>query len=141
MSHTFDDDGNGSCTICPLPSNHPCHSVTRPPVPAPEMITSPHQRETSQAAAAATALRSGTIKAAAYEVIANRPGGATCDEVEEALGRTHQSVSAAVNSLMRARHIVPLVRDGAEVHRDTRSGHPAIVWTAAPAEPPKAVVA
>jgi predicted transcriptional regulator len=49
----------------------------------------------------------------------------TCDEVEAALGMTHQSASAAVNKLMRLGLIV------ANGTRKTRSGRAAKVWEVA----------
>jgi hypothetical protein len=50
--------------------------------------------------------------------------GLTCDEVEQALDRTHQSISARVNQLRDSGWIV----DSGE-RRKTRSGRNAVVWT------------
>ena len=50
--------------------------------------------------------------------------GLTTDEVEEALDRTHQSISARVNALKDAGWII----DSGQ-RRKTRSGRDAIVWT------------
>jgi len=49
--------------------------------------------------------------------------GATCDEVEVALGLSHQSASARVEKL----HTTGLVVDLGE-RRKTRSGRKAVVW-------------
>lgn len=54
-----------------------------------------------------------------------KAGGATCDEVEVALGLSHQSVSARVNELMEAGLIAAAGR------RPTRSGRNAVVWRVA----------
>lgn len=51
----------------------------------------------------------------------------TCDQLETALGGTHQSVSAAVNKLAKN----GLLKDSS--YRDlTRSGRPAILWELTP---------
>lgn len=49
-------------------------------------------------------------------------GPATCDELEQRLELTHQTASAAVNALMRARSVV------ANGSRPTRSGRRARIW-------------
>lgn len=55
--------------------------------------------------------------------IAERPSGATDDEIEAALGFKHQTASAARRGLV----IAGLVRDSGHV-RKTRSGRNATVW-------------
>jgi len=55
--------------------------------------------------------------------IAERPTGATDDEIEAALGLKHQTASAARRGLV----IAGLVRDSGQV-RNTRSGRKATVW-------------
>lgn len=55
--------------------------------------------------------------------IAERPSGATDDEIEAALGLKHQTASAARRGLV----IAGLVRDSGHV-RKTRSGRKATVW-------------
>ena len=50
--------------------------------------------------------------------------GFTCDEVERALDRTHQSISARINELRDTGWII----DSGE-RRKTRSGRNAVVWT------------
>ncbi len=51
------------------------------------------------------------------------PDGATCDEVEVSLGGRHQTISSAVNRIMKS----GLVKDSG-IRRKTRSGRKAIVW-------------
>lgn len=129
QKHTFDDDGSGiGCDSCPMLWNHPIHDVTRPPVNTPAPVITRNQTATSQAAGEAARLRSGSLREKAYKLIATEPNGATTDEIEVALGRSHQSVSSAVHTLRSAGHITALIRDGAEVHRDTRSGSAATVY-------------
>lgn len=52
--------------------------------------------------------------------LANHPS--TCDEVEVALGMTHQTASAAIHHLMRDGEIIAVEK------RPTRSGRNARVW-------------
>jgi hypothetical protein len=132
--HTFDPDSSGlSCDTCLLPKKHPNHDVARTPVDAPSTVVTVNQSPTAQAAGEAAALRSGTLRAKIYHWIVTRPQGATTDEVEVHLDRSHQSVSSAMNTLAGNGHIVPLVQDGREVRRDTRTGNPATVYVAASA--------
>lgn len=127
--HTFDPDSSGlTCDTCSLPKKHPQHDVTRPAVNEPAPVITVNQTATSQAAGEAARIRSGSLREAAYRYIANKPGGATTDEVEVALQRSHQSVSSAINSLATQGHLVPLVREGSEIQRATRSGRPATVY-------------
>lgn len=80
--------------------------------------------ETAKAAAASVLPRSGTIRRAVFGVIAKAgTRGATDDEIERELGRTHQTVSGARNTLTRD----DLVRDSG-LRRKTRQGHDAIAW-------------
>lgn len=131
--HTFDDDGNGYCDACPLPADHPKHQVDRPSIAELTTVVTANQTTTSQAAGEAAALRAGSLRASIHTWISTRPNGATTDEVEIHLQRSHQSVSSAVNALAGSRHLVPLVRDGVEVRRDTRTGNPATVYVVASA--------
>ena len=127
--HSFNDDGYGDCEDCNLPFPNPVHQVGTVPVNAPDPVITPHQSATSQAAGEAARLRSGTLKAQAYGLIANAPGGATCEEIELALARSHQSVSSAVNSLVRNGHIRPMLQPtGGPLQRQNKSGHFATVW-------------
>ena len=63
-----------------------------------------------------------SIEGRVYQAIADRPS--TCDELEDALGLTHQTCSARVNALMRRGLIV------ADGRRQTKSGRTARVWVA-----------
>ena len=64
--------------------------------------------------------RAGSIAAKVLEAITNEP--MTCDEVEQRLGLTHQTCSAAIHHLMKDGAVVA---DGV---RPTRSGRTARVW-------------
>lgn len=130
--HTYEDDGSGiGCEACPSPWNHPIHDVTRPAIADLSPVITVDQSATSQAAGDAARLRAGSLRAKAYHLIATAPSGLTTDQIEEALGRTHQSVSSAIHTLRAAGHITPLIRDDAEVRRETRSGSAATVYVAA----------
>lgn len=67
----------------------------------------------------------GQLRAKVLVYIAGRRdlGGATCDEVEQALGLSHQSASARMTEL-KARGLIKLAGK-----RKTRSGRNAGVWT------------
>lgn len=76
--------------------------------------------------------RQGTICAELLDIIKASPR--TCDEVEQFTGKPHQTVSAAINALMRDGLIRAIDK------RMTRSGRQANVWHAVlpserPAEP------
>jgi len=64
------------------------------------------------------------LRWAILEMLEERPS--TCDELELACNRTHQSVSAAINGLMRDGEI------RAAGTRKTRSGRSARVWEICP---------
>lgn len=133
-NHTPHDDGYGSCSTCNLPVKHPCHqTVTLPPVDRNEARVGVNHPATAHAAAARALPRTGTLKRRIFEEIAGRGVGATDDELEQALNRTHQSVSASRNSLMNDGWIEPLKVDGDTVTRRTRTGNDAIAWTPTPA--------
>lgn len=134
--HSPVEDGDtGYCDRCSLPVKHPCHTAA-PQAPLLAPVGDPiapvrlHQTSTSHRATARALPKSGTVKAAIFAIISNRPHGATDDELEVILGRTHQSVSASRNALMNDGWIEPLLADGSEVTRRTRSGNDATVWTA-----------
>jgi len=136
-SHLFDPDDQGDCVQCPLPAGNRIHRVqVKAPIGRNEARVSHLHPETAHAAAAKALPRSGTQKARLYALIAERPHGATVDELEVLTGLTHQSASAAVNSLMRDNHIAPMLTDEIDPKtgqrraktRNTRSGHAALVW-------------
>lgn len=81
--------------------------------------------DTSQRAAQKALPNSGTVRRRVYDFVASREFGATDDEIEIALDKTHQSVSAARNTLMNDGWLV----DSGE-ERMTRSNSPAKVWKA-----------
>lgn len=131
MAHRFEDDGSGlSCLICPMGPNHRSHAVPDPvqqPIPmATHPVTSLHGRATSHEAAAKAAPRYGTVRAHVLATIDARPEGfgATDDELEALTGRSHQSLSACRNSLMRDGLIEPVPG----VTRPTRHGNAATAW-------------
>jgi hypothetical protein len=126
--HSFNDDGYGDCADCPLPARHQNHQVGTVPINAPDVVITQHQSPTSQAAGEAARLRSGSLRETVYKLIANAPGGMTCDEIETATGRSHQSVSSAVNTLTSNGHIRPMAEPGGPVRRETKTGHLATVW-------------
>jgi hypothetical protein len=66
--------------------------------------------------------RQGTICAEVLDIIKASPR--TCDEVEEFTGKPHQTISAAINALMRDGLIRAIDK------RPTRSRRPANVWQA-----------
>jgi hypothetical protein len=74
-------------------------------------------------------VRPGTRKHELLTAVIRAAGhGATDDELEEILCRPHQAISAVRNALMNEGFIV----DSGD-RRQTRYGHPAIVWVAADA--------
>jgi hypothetical protein len=76
--------------------------------------------------AVSTKVASGTFQADVLAAIRRRGAyGATDDELEVTLGRTHQSVSAARNTLVRKGQVIDSGR-----RRKTRSKNAAIVWLA-----------
>ena len=130
--HAFTDDGSGlTCARCNLPQRHRVHREldTQPTVEGTMPIGRNHPA-TSKDMARRAADGFPKVRGAVLTAIAGRDEGATDDEVEQITGRTHQSVSAARNTLLRDALIDRLRDDdGCEVHRRTRSGNPATVWT------------
>jgi hypothetical protein len=78
--------------------------------------------DTQDAAWAEAQPRQGTICAEVLDIIKASPR--TCDEVEEFTGKPHQTISAAINALMRDGLIRAIDK------RPTRSRRPANVWQA-----------
>jgi hypothetical protein len=83
---------------------------------------------TSSQAASAALPKSGSIRRAVYDMIeASGHQGMTDDELERAMGKSHQTVSARRNGLMGDR----LVCDSG-LKRITRTKSPAVVWITMP---------
>lgn len=110
----------------PLPE--PSEVLTpRLPVDRPQTATGAAHPDTSHRAAARTRPQSASDRLKVLEYVEQcGPMGATCDEVEEVLGMSHQTASARVNGLMNDRWLVDSGR-----RRPTRSGSDATVWIAA----------
>lgn len=85
-------------------------------------VVSNNASKESKAAAASVSVRGDCRRV--FQEIKNATAGMTCDEVEVALGMTHQTASARVNQLMNSGHIVRL----GDITRPTRSGRSAAVW-------------
>jgi len=93
-------------------------------------IATVNYRETSQQSRDAL-IRSGRAnryREAIFDFIVGH-GGATCDEVEVALGLRHQTASSLINHLFKNGRIREAFGEGAT--RKTRSGRSAIVWVEA----------
>ena len=87
--------------------------------------------ETSQQTLAMYIGKTGTLREMVYNAIDGRGvEGATDDELEIELARSHQSVSGARNTLMKD----GLLEDSG-LRRTTRYGNPAIVWYIAGSNP------
>ena len=81
-------------------------------------------RSTSLAAAHSIAMDLSSMESKVLGVVYRAEGqGVTCDEVEVAMGWSHQTVSARINGLMRKE----MIADSGFTRR-TRSGRSAIVW-------------
>ena len=105
-----------------LPEVHICEVVDRSPyIPTPYARTS----ETSKAAAESIAEAAPAIRKRIHERIAESLNGMTCDEVEAAMGLSHQTASARVHELRK----LGMLLDVGE-KRPTRSGRNATVWYA-----------
>jgi predicted Rossmann fold nucleotide-binding protein DprA/Smf involved in DNA uptake len=96
-----------------------------PPVP-PALPYAP-QSATSKAAAKAHASPAQIQAEQVFTAIARTKGdGLTCDQIEEALGMSHQSASARITALVDDGRVVRTPRT-----RKTRSGHKASVLISA----------
>ena len=108
------------CTVClfdPATQVEPKPFELRPP-----HQTLPYVKDsaTSKIAAKSMEVEASQLREAVFGFIAGfGKHGATCDEVEVMMGRSHQSVSARITELKKARRIVQRGR------RKTRSGRPA----------------
>lgn len=92
-------------------------------VDAPTAHVPPTAAATSQAMQAKALGRSGTLRATLAATVAKADRGMTDDELEQALDRAHQSVSAARNRLVADGWL----RDSGRTRRN-RYGNDAIVW-------------
>ena len=144
MAHQFEDDGSGvSCVHCLLPKGNGRHRVpgAERPTPAPMSLDAVptvglHDQSTSHAAAAKAIARYGTVRRDVLSRIARAPAdrGATDDELELLTGRTHQSLSACRNNLVRDGLAEPATDAAGEpVKRPTRQGNDAMAWRITPA--------
>lgn len=132
--HQGDDDGCW-CPVClDKPKPERCHEFVSAPAPPPKKEPPPVDRdvvrvghdhpETAHKAAAKAMPRSGTLRRQVYDTIAAAgPRGATDDEIEKGLNRSHQSVSGARNTLSGD----DLIRDSG-LRRKTRYRNDAIAW-------------
>jgi len=92
---------------------------------SPSGITSPRVQETSRAALESIDPRKKSCREQQILEYIDANGGATCCEVEEALGLLHQSASSTITGLRKAGRLV----DTGE-RRPTNTGCMAIVWGA-----------
>lgn len=90
-----------------------------------------HATDTTQAMRRAALPRSGTLRALLVGLLTNH--GYTDDDLEVALGRPHQTVSAARHGLVQQGWVQAMRTNGAPMLRPTRAGNPATVWTLTPA--------
>lgn len=97
----------------------------------PEVVieTAPFSNRTTSWEAAQSVLEpperiSAKAEKAVLRAILQAPDGLTCDEIEEKLNMSHQTVSARVRGLVRKGGFIV---DSGKV-RKTRSGRNAIVW-------------
>lgn len=83
--------------------------------------------DTSKAAAAAIEPAAKTYRAVVLAYLRGRGvHGATCDEVEQAIGLIHQTASARIRELAQAGLIFEAGK------RATRTGRAAVVWCSKP---------
>ena len=127
LQHQDDPNGcwGGDCIDSPTR----CQSfdpvaVVKPPVRRTVTRTRHDAPETSHQAAAMARLRVGSMRYDVYRsILFAGDEGRTDEELEGILGRKHQSISAARNTLAGD----DLIEDSGQ-RRNTSSGTPAIVW-------------
>lgn len=127
--HMATDEGCWCPDCLRLPVAERCQEYVereRPPVVRNVAPVGHRHPATAKAAAASVLPRTGSKRRQVYDWIAKK-GGMTDDEIEYVTGWSHQSVSAARNTLMND----GLIEDSGEV-RKTKYGHDAIVWIAVP---------
>lgn len=86
--------------------------------------------ETSQEAAESMHQSAATLREQVRLFISFAENGATCDEIEQAMGLSHQTCSARCSELKRQGRIVTSLdaETGKVVKRPTRSGRSAAVY-------------
>ena len=129
VHHTIEDEcWCPDCLRRPEGSRCTTFEPGEPPKPVGRNVAPVGHRHPATAKVAAThALpRAGTKRRKVYDEIAKRQG-ATDDELEYVTGWSHQSVSAARNTLMED----GLIIDGG-ARRKTRYDNDAIVWVVVP---------
>lgn len=97
----------------------------RPPVDRQVSRTGSWHPATAVLAGERAALRAGSLRKVMYDALRRTTEGMTDDEMEALLVKSHQTVSAARNTLMND----GWVRDSGR-RRLTKWGNPAIVWEA-----------
>lgn len=106
-------------TVTPKVPNKPLPPIDRKVAPVGR-----NHPETAKQAAAKALPRSNTLRRTVFDLIAESGArGVTDDEVEQVLGRSHQSISACRNSLLKDGHI----QDSGKI-RLTRWKNEAIAW-------------
>jgi len=84
---------------------------------------SAHATDTQRAAVRGMLPRSGSVQEKVLRVISSHPDGLTDHEIEKITGLSHQTASAARNSLMNK----GFVRDSG-IRRNNDNGNPSIAW-------------
>lgn len=113
-------------SLSPVDSGESCSFCGAALVPFADFSENLSPREMSLEARASIEPAAARLKALVFRMIEKAGDrGMTCDEIEAQAGLTHQTASARVNELMRARKIVACGR------RLTRSGRRAITWRVA----------
>lgn len=129
------DEGDGCwCPTClALPVGQRCRNwqpvMTDPRKPVNRKVApvGRNHPQTAKDAAGRKLLRAGTQRAEVYGlIVACGIGGLTDDEMEQALLKSHQSISATRNTLMKDGWIVDSGK-----RRETQYGNDAIVWVTA----------
>lgn len=96
--------------------------------PLPDVCRNHHGGEPfSEAANEATTPRKASKRALILEYL-GRVGDGTSEEAEIALGMSHQTASARFAELKKDGVIVPVIVDGKQLSRSTRSGCDGGVW-------------
>lgn len=128
--------GDGfTCAKCGLPERNQRHAVDdpRPPLDDATPQVRLNAPRTSVAAAVKAAPKVGTLRRQIVDLVTMHPDGLTDDDLERLLDRSHQSVSAARNGLVKDGWLEASTDHlGAPVMRLTRTRSHATVWVLAP---------